>query len=95
MNIHDDRIGSLQVETETSCSSREDEDLVRRIGLVELRDEVRSVVRLGRTIESKHLVAVASVDEVVLEDVHDVDHLEEDKDLKTRMRMRELSILKR
>jgi hypothetical protein len=80
--VHDDGIGSLQVEAETSCSSREDKDLVGRVGLVEFGDEVRSVVCLGRSVESEHLLAVTSVDEVVLEDVHDVDHLEEDEHLR-------------
>lgn len=78
---HDDGIGSLQVETETSSSSGKDEDLVGRVGGVKLGDEICSVVGLGGSIESKKAVSVSSVDEVVLEDVHDVDHLEEHEDL--------------
>jgi len=78
---HDDRVSTLQVESQSSSSSREDEDLVRRVGSVELGDEIRSVVGLGRPVESKKTVSVSSVGEVVFKDVHDLDHLEEEENL--------------
>ena len=51
--IHDDSIGRLQVETETTGPSGEDEDLDVRVLGVELRDVPSTVLGLRATIKTE------------------------------------------
>lgn len=65
--VDDDGVGRLQVETETASSSREQEELVRRIGIVVLPHRLSSIFLGDRTIESK--VGDSSPAKIVLHDV--------------------------
>lgn len=65
----DDRVGCLQVETETSGPRREDEDRVLRVGLVEEFEQRATVFVLRRTVEPQ--VLDSSEVEVVFENRHD------------------------
>ena len=80
--VHDDRIGRLQVETETTSPRRQDEDLDIRVLGVELRDVPGTVLGLRATIETE-VLPVHHLQEV-LHDVHHLRHLEEDEDLTSR-----------
>ena len=79
MYLHNDGVGSLQVETETSCTRGKDEDLDWGVLSVEGCDIRCSLFGLGTTIESEVLPVLRL--EEIFHDVHDLGHLEEDEDL--------------
>lgn len=82
-HTHDNHIGSLEVQTETTCSGRQDEDLVLRILVVEHGDVARTILCLGATIQTQ-ILPTAHLQEV-FHDVHDFRHLEEDENLQRNM----------
>jgi hypothetical protein len=51
----DDCVRCLQVEAKTSCSCAEDEDEVVRFGVVELFQEISTILCLGCSIQAKIL----------------------------------------
>lgn len=74
---HDDCIGGLQVQTQTTGTRREDEHLVLAVGIVERREQRLTVIRLCTTIQTT--VLPTSVLEEIGHDGHDLRHLEENQ----------------
>ena len=79
-DAHDNRIGSLQVETQTTSSCREDEDFDFRVLRIEVLHVQCTFLGLRATIETE--IFPAHDLEEILHDIHDLRHLEENKDLK-------------
>ena len=52
----DDRVGRLQVQTETARARRQDEDEVLRVGRVELLEHLSAIVRASRAVQTQVLV---------------------------------------
>ena len=80
----DDSVGSCQVETETTSTSREDEDLVIGVGGVEELNVAGTILGLRTTVKAE-VFPTHNLEEV-LHDVHNLRHLEEDEDLARRYR---------
>lgn len=78
-NLHNNSIGTLQVQTQPTGPGTQDEDLVRTLGIVEGTEKSLSIICLGRTVKST--VFPSSIVEEVGDDSHDLSHLEEDQDL--------------
>lgn len=75
--VDDDRVGDLEIQTETAGSGGEDKD--EEIGLrVEAFQQLRSIVGFGAAVETK--VLVPAEEQKVLHNVHDLRHLEEHQD---------------
>jgi hypothetical protein len=72
----DDSVCSLQVQTQSTGSCTEEEDIVLTVGLVEQFHSLLTVFGLGGAVQTQ--VAYSLVLEVGLHDVHEVGHLRED-----------------
>jgi hypothetical protein len=80
--VHDDRVRGLQVKTKPSSSSGQQEDLVRRLWIVEGGEKLLSNIRFRVSIQTTELHS--TIIEEVLHDIHDRGPLEEDQDLLER-----------
>lgn len=68
-----DRVGFLQVETETTSTRGQQENKIVRIGIVENSEQITTLLGFGATIETQ--ILEIAVDEIVLHDGHELSHL--------------------
>jgi hypothetical protein len=83
---NDDSIGSLQVQTETTCTRGENEDPNVGVLRIEHLHMPGTFVSLCATVEAQVLPAHHL--EEIFHNVHDFSHLEEDEDLNHEIRER-------
>lgn len=79
--INDDGVGGLQVKTQPTRTSGEQETEVFRVHSIKLLEEVGPVVRLGGTVKSE--IPESSQAKEIFHDVHDLSHLEKHQDSMT------------
>ncbi len=77
--LHDDRISGLQVQTQTTSSRGQHEDLVRAVRVIELQQEILSIIRFGVSIKPTR--NDSSILAVHFEEIDGRPPLEEDEDL--------------
>ena len=76
-NSHNDRICRLQIETQPTCSRRQNKDIDLGILRIKLLHESRSFIRLRAPVQSE-IFPVHHL-EKIFHDVHHFGHLEEDE----------------
>lgn len=79
VDLHDNSVSRLQVQTKTTRPSRQHEYRNRTVGSIKLLKQRRTIVGFRRSIKSQERISPEL--EVVSENVHDVGHLEEDENL--------------
>jgi hypothetical protein len=84
-SLHNDGIGGLEIQTQTTSSCGKNKDLIWRVWVVESRQQSLSIVGFSGTIKTTELPA--SMTKEIGNEGHDFRHLEEDQYLSISSRV--------